>query len=656
MKKMLSLILCMAMVLTTILISACNKPVETTAAIETTEATTTEAVVTTEATTTEAVVTTEATTEEVTTEEETTEVEEPLYPTTESLKILAIGNSYSQDTTQYVYNIAQNLGYKDIVVANLYVGGCSLEQHKQYIYNKAYDYEYNNNGSWVNKGKVCINDVVPKEDWDIITLQQKSGYSGLPETYEPFLSNLIAYLKEAAPNAKIYWNMTWAYQANSTETNFSKYGKNQMVMYDAIINTVKTKVLVKDKTEIFDVIPVGTAVQNMRTSFYGDNLFRDSLHLNYGVGRYLAALMWMKQITGMSIDEVKWVPSVYDFSEKELAAIKESVNNAYEHPYEITESQYKVGQTFDDILAKYNIDASKYKELELEIELNSYYNSTAAATSTKNNKTNSTASNITQFASTQIFEKADIPNGSLILSIEKYQYRPEGWTDLKTKNSSSSRPGNVTDNIVVVDDTWWGSFKYRAFNIAKEGNPNLIESEMEKLTGVLKILVPIDSSVEPPVIGGKEVGADIESIVTAAGYDMSKYKVLDFDVEFYAYYNSTASSSLVAKSTGSTASNLNQFAATSKIFSKSEIPVGSLIVLVSGYQYRPEGWTTLSAKNSSSTRPANVTKQVVEVTNTWWGSFNYRAFNIAKAGNPALSDSQMKQLDSVFYILVPNGK
>lgn len=95
---------------------------------------------------------------------------------------------------------------------------------------------------------------------------------------------------------------------------------------------------------------------------------------------------------------------------------------------------------------------------------------------------------------------------------------------------------------------------------------------------------------------------------------------------------------------------MNQFAAT-KIFTKEEIPIGSLILLKRGFQYRPEGWTALNTKTSN--RPGNVTAQLVEATKSWWGNWNYRAFNVAKSGNPPLDAAGQAELDNAFFIYVP---
>ena len=45
------------------------------------------------------------------------------------LKILTIGNSFSDDTMEYVWNIADSLGVEDIYLGNLYLGGCTLDTH-----------------------------------------------------------------------------------------------------------------------------------------------------------------------------------------------------------------------------------------------------------------------------------------------------------------------------------------------------------------------------------------------------------------------------------------------------------------------------------------------------------------------------------------------
>ena len=44
------------------------------------------------------------------------------------LRILAVGNSFSEDATYYLHQILEIAGVENQVV-NLYIGGCSLEKH-----------------------------------------------------------------------------------------------------------------------------------------------------------------------------------------------------------------------------------------------------------------------------------------------------------------------------------------------------------------------------------------------------------------------------------------------------------------------------------------------------------------------------------------------
>ena len=65
-------------------------------------------------------------------------------------KLLAIGNSFSQDATHYLHQIAA-ADQMDLKVGNLYIGGCSLERHWENIQNEAEEYLYEENGTSTEK-------------------------------------------------------------------------------------------------------------------------------------------------------------------------------------------------------------------------------------------------------------------------------------------------------------------------------------------------------------------------------------------------------------------------------------------------------------------------------------------------------------------------
>lgn len=414
--------------------------------------------------------------------------------TPKSVSILAIGNSFSWDAMEYLYGILKAAGVETVVLGNLYIGGCTLQTHAGHFANNAAEYQYrkNTSGTWTSTNSFKPLSALEEREWDYITMQQASGSSGIASTYDPYLAQLISIVKEKRPNAKLLWHMTWAYQQNSTHSEFPKYNSDQMTMYNAIVSVVQGQVL--PTNQFSGVIPCGTAVQNLRTSFIGDTITRDGYHMSYDKGRFVTGLMWARLLTGSSIVGNTYRPSGYSYTGKVMAALWESVENAFRTPLAVTQSQYapKPYVLPDELVTLFRnagYDPDQYNALPLTIEQKAYYNSTGGSTLTSA-ANGSTASNLVQFAATQIFSKSQIPNGSVIVLKDGFQYRPEGWKTLSTKNAGSERPGNVTTSIVTVDDSWWASWNYRAFNLAKKGNPALSDAGQEELLSCFAIFVP----------------------------------------------------------------------------------------------------------------------------------------------------------------------
>lgn len=260
-----------------------------------------------------------------------------------TLKVLAIGNSFSNNTTQYLYDIAVAEGMTDVTIGRLYIGGCSLERHAQNAKSNSPDYKYykNNSGHWEETENATLLYGLQDEDWDIITMQQSSGKSGLLESYDGYLEDLIAYVNEnkTNPDAKLVWHMTWAYQGDSTHKDFGNYANDQSVMYKCIVDANQKKILTNDA--FCAVIPAGTAVQNARTSYFGDVLTTDGYHLNE-LGKVISAYTWYAAFVGKCLEEIHLdsIPGSINLSESNKSVIMESVNNALKTPYEVTQSAY----------------------------------------------------------------------------------------------------------------------------------------------------------------------------------------------------------------------------------------------------------------------------------------------------------------------------
>ncbi|WP_394901140.1 DUF4886 domain-containing protein [Bacteroides xylanisolvens] len=259
-----------------------------------------------------------------------------VYAQQKTVRILAIGNSFSQDAVeQYLYELAEAEGISTII-GNMFIGGCSLERHVKNARDNAPAYAYRKigtDGKKREKGKMSLETVLADEDWDYVSLQQASPFSGMYETYEASLPELIEYVKARLPKkTKLMLHQTWAYASTSKHSGFKNYNCNQLTMYQAIADAVK-KAAKANKIKI--VIPSGTAIQNARTSFIGDHLNRDGYHLDVKIGRYTAACTWFERIFKHNVVGNPYAPEGLDEARKAVA--QKAAHAAVKHPYKVTE-------------------------------------------------------------------------------------------------------------------------------------------------------------------------------------------------------------------------------------------------------------------------------------------------------------------------------
>ncbi len=248
------------------------------------------------------------------------------------LKILTVGNSFSYDLMDHVYKIAQQAGVENIVLGNLYYGGCRVDQHYDFWANKkgAYTYYTNTSGTWTSKPNATYEAAFEVTDWDYISFQQSAQVKqSAPELLE-HLPDLIETAKSLCPTAKIIWHMPWA-------NPHGNYGGSIERMYQDLCRTSRT--LIEPMPDIQLVIPSGTAIENIRSSYIDPSiLLSDGWHLSGDVGRYVVGLTLVKQLTGLSIDHVTWTPSERTAAIRDICI--EAANNAVACPYAVTQSTY----------------------------------------------------------------------------------------------------------------------------------------------------------------------------------------------------------------------------------------------------------------------------------------------------------------------------
>ena len=401
-----------------------------------------------------------------------------------SLKVLAIGNSFSTDCMEYLYQIAKAGGVEEIVLGNLYYGGCSLQQHLGFATADSPEYTYHKNtsGKWASTKSYKMSAAIADEDWDYITLQQTSKTCGLVGSYGETLTKLVDYVRSKNSTATLVWNATWAYQQDSKHSSFPNYGKDQGKMYDMIIDCVEQCILTEERFDL--VIPCMTSIQNARTSFMGDTLTRDGYHLNYNIGRYIAGLTWYAALTDAPIESITYNPSVTQITEDMMKAAKEAVTNAIKTPLAITSSAITTGEMpkaaeaidpsvildpadfreADTAVAAANgVDLSKYTLLEWDYLENTYWNCTSKAGTTTPKSTASTYQQ--NVCSKQKYSLNDLPLGTIFIVDNGWQYRLDIFVDSSSKYNGT-RPGMNTMEFFVLTQEFMGDCNYLAWNIA----------------------------------------------------------------------------------------------------------------------------------------------------------------------------------------------
>lgn len=240
------------------------------------------------------------------------------------MKILSIGNSFSEDAQAYLHALAVQRGI-DLTTVNLAIGGCSLQTHWENVEQNNANYLYGiNGGAWAEQ-LVTVKEILESERFDAITLQQVSGFSGQYETYQPYLNNLAAYVREKQPGADLYFQRTWAYEIDSPHGHFPFYDCDQKIMYDALYAASEQACLVTGAT----VIPAGTVIQTLRETVPafdyangGESLCRDSFHMSVTYGRFAVALCWLATLTGKKVEPMPFM----ELDEGLIAEIARVVN------------------------------------------------------------------------------------------------------------------------------------------------------------------------------------------------------------------------------------------------------------------------------------------------------------------------------------------
>lgn len=319
--------------------------------------------------------------------------------------ILFIGNSYTEDAREYLRYVFDQYSFgADVNFGHLYSGGKTVAYYANCARNETNnndeygegDYDItspraqeddssSNTGyrltyltstgdavAFTSEGVKTIEYAMNDMDWDIVIIQGhdvEQMYDGThSQQFKSNLEYLTNYIKSFDSSVEIGYYMTW------------RRNQEGLDRLEAYWDTMKNIVLASDSNVSF-VIPVGTAVENARTTFLGnlnyestgsnftkvdlltgepisgtmanDNnygLQRDNTHMSAVVGRFLAGytigeylIGHINNMNGTNFTSKEEITEIYSFDTDigklpamYVDAIKDSADAAIENPYQVT--------------------------------------------------------------------------------------------------------------------------------------------------------------------------------------------------------------------------------------------------------------------------------------------------------------------------------
>lgn len=265
-----------------------------------------------------------------------------------TIKVLAIGNSYSNNTTKYISRIADSTkGDTTFFAASLFFSGATLSQHianieqwnalfDQYgleeTKNKYYSDEVpkSRKYEWLQVGDKNLTSVrslyeaIRYEDWDYITIQQSPDGCDDFSTYEPYLIKLYDYIQaeykrddmKGKTCPPILVHQTWAFNNDMSKNNAYKYYpvnyKNNTEMFKKVEEaySLAAKTIKDIKGVNPTIIKSGEAIELAQAKFgyartASENLNDNTLYADYishlnDRGCYLTACVWIETIAKLS--------------------------------------------------------------------------------------------------------------------------------------------------------------------------------------------------------------------------------------------------------------------------------------------------------------------------------------------------------------------
>ncbi|MDR1964927.1 MAG: DUF4886 domain-containing protein [Planctomycetaceae bacterium] len=149
------------------------------------------------------------------------------------VRVLAVGNSFSNDATTYFPQIVKGSPVPcTLTLGKASIGGCDFARHLRHATLHEADPTDPEGKPYSNKTK-SLKEMLLAEPWDFVTMQQVSTKSFRPETFRPEAKQLYDYIKRYAPQSEVVIHQTWAYRADEPRFGTAFCG-SQQAMYEGL--------------------------------------------------------------------------------------------------------------------------------------------------------------------------------------------------------------------------------------------------------------------------------------------------------------------------------------------------------------------------------------------------------------------------------------
>lgn len=156
-----------------------------------------------------------------------------------TVRLLTVGNSFSQNATRFLPDLAAAGGHR-LIHRPIVVGGASLQLHAEKALK--HDEDANDQAGLYSSGR-SLKQELTSENWDFVTIQQASLKSHDVNTYRPYARQLSDYIRKHAPSAALLMHETWAYRRDDprfTRSPATGEPSTQEAMYRGLAGAYRT--------------------------------------------------------------------------------------------------------------------------------------------------------------------------------------------------------------------------------------------------------------------------------------------------------------------------------------------------------------------------------------------------------------------------------